>query len=207
MDNEVDREIMTKRDPMATRERLLQTAYEQMHVFGYRGLRVDEVLRIADLRKGAFYHHFESKAELAHAVLEEKIQPLIRQIWIEPLKQIKDPVVELPRMIAELGNHFSPLMREHGCPLNNLAQEMASVDDKFQSGVAAVIHEWIESLTCIFNKIIDKGDLRAGVEAEEMSRFILAVIEGSISISKAERSSLQWRACQSQLEVYLKSLT
>lgn len=55
------------RNPDATRQNILQVAFEEILLKGYQGLRVDEVLNKTGFTKGAFYHHFKSKKELGHA--------------------------------------------------------------------------------------------------------------------------------------------
>ncbi|MEW8437143.1 MAG: TetR/AcrR family transcriptional regulator [Candidatus Thiodiazotropha taylori] len=194
------------RNPQQTRQRLLEAAFEQMHAHGFQGMRVDEVLRHADLQKGAFYHHFRSKTELGYAVLEEQIRPLLESIWVAPLQQMQNPLRELPEMLATLAERIPPPMREHGCPLNNLAQEMAAQDAGFQERIARIFDNWIQAMANIIEQSQEQGFVRTDVSANEVARFVVASLEGCLSLFKAERSPLQWQACQSQLTVYLQGL-
>ena len=50
------------RDADATRTRLLDIAFAEIHGHGYQGLRIDTLLEKAKLTKGAFYHHFPEQA-------------------------------------------------------------------------------------------------------------------------------------------------
>ena len=59
------------RDAEATRARLLDVAFSEIYQHGYQGLRVDALLAMARLTKGAFYHHFPSKTALGIAVIDE----------------------------------------------------------------------------------------------------------------------------------------
>ena len=59
------------RNADATRQKILDIAFEEILLKGYQGLRVDGVLKKAALTKGAFYHHFSSKKELGLAVIDE----------------------------------------------------------------------------------------------------------------------------------------
>ena len=194
------------RNPQKTRQRLLQSASEEIHMHGFQGMRVDEVLRIAGLQKGAFYHHFSSKVELGYAVLEEQITPLLETIWIEPLKDIENPITDFPLMLEQLFEKVPNNMLEHGCPLNNLAQEMASQDAGFQERVVVLFEHWIAAYTRLFEVAQTNGHVRKDINAEDIARFLVATLEGCISIFKAEQSPDQWRACQSQIEVYLHAV-
>jgi AcrR family transcriptional regulator len=197
---------MTTRNPQQTRERLLQTAFQEIHAHGFQGMRVDEVLRQSKLRKGAFYHHFGSKTELGYAVLEEQIQPMLEKLWLEPMLEMQNPLVELPHMLAQLAERMPPMMLEHGCPLNNLAQEMASQDQGFQQRISEIFHHWVVAATQLFEQGQHNGYVRNDIQADEIARFVVAALEGSIGIFKAERVPDQWQACQSQLTLYLEGL-
>ena len=197
---------MATRNPQKTRDRLLQTAFQEMHIHGYQGMRIDEILRLSGLKKGAFYHHFNSKKELGYAILEEQIKPLIEHIWIEPLTEIDNPIQELPQFLGSLGKHIPPLMREHGCPLNNLAQEMACLDEGFQQRIARLFSDWIDAFETVLKKGQQQGYIRKGVNCHQVARFLVAALEGCIGLFKVERSPEQWQACQLQIAAYLTSL-
>ena len=194
------------RNPEKTRNRLLESAFEEIHAHGFQGMRVDEVLRKAELQKGAFYHHFSSKLELSYAVLEERVTPLLAQMWLEPIKDTTDPIKEFPKFLQNLTQNVPQCIRDHGCPLNNLAQEMSSQDKGFQERIAVVFNRWIDGYTELFKKAQESGKVTNDVDAEEIARFLVAILEGTLSVSKGEQSPLQWQACHSQLQVYLQGL-
>ena len=194
------------RNPKQTRQKLLQAAYEEIHVHGFQGMRVDEVLRKTGLQKGAFYHHFSNKVELGYAVLEELIKPMLESIWLEPLKDIKNPLVDLPTILSKLAEKMPENIWEHGCPLNNLAQEMASQDKGFQVRTTDLFSNWIQAYTKLFKEGQKNNYVRTDIDAEEIARFLIATLEGCIGIFKTEQSQMQWQACQSQLVIYLRGL-
>lgn len=197
---------MTTRNPQQTRERLLQTAFQEIHAHGFQGMRVDEVLRLSGLQKGAFYHHFGSKTELGYAVLEEQIRPLVESVWLKPLADIKDPVRDLPHLLDNLGERIPSIMRQHGCPLNNLAQEMASQDEGFRERIAQLFVHWIDTFEAMFEKGKAGGHIRGEVDSRSIARFVVAVIEGCIGVFKVDHSPEQWMACRSQIAIYLDTL-
>ncbi len=197
---------MTTRNPRQTRERLLQTAFQEIHAHGFQGMRVDEVLRLSGLQKGAFYHHFGSKTELGYAVLEEQIRPLVESVWLDPLANIEDPVRDLPQLLENLGERIPPAMREHGCPLNNLAQEMAGQDDGFRERIAHLFSHWIDAFEMTFEKAKASGHIRDEVDSRAVARFMIAALEGCIGVFKVDHAPEQWAACCSQIASYLNTL-
>lgn len=199
--------LKTIRNPQQTRERLLQTAFQEMHAHGFQGMRVDEVLRLSGLQKGAFYHHFGSKSELGYAVLEEQIKPLIDAVWLAPFLGMEDPVREIPKLMDTLNERVPPAMHQHGCPLNNLAQEMAAQDDGFKLRIAQIFSQWIDSLSFAFETSKKNGNLRRDVDCRAAAQFVVAVLEGCISLYKVDPTLGQWTACRTQISAYLNALT
>lgn len=78
------------------RERLLKAANELTWKQGYNAVTVDAICDAAGVKKGSFYHYFESKAELTKAAIEawwqERSRPIIESSFAEgvpPLERLK----------------------------------------------------------------------------------------------------------------------
>jgi AcrR family transcriptional regulator len=56
-----------------TRERLVAVGFELFGAHGYEATSVGAILEAAGLARGAFYHHFATKADLFEAVLDRVI--------------------------------------------------------------------------------------------------------------------------------------
>jgi AcrR family transcriptional regulator len=78
----------------ATRERLIEAGREQFGAHGYEGASLDAILSQAGVKRGALYHHFESKQELFDAVLDREVATLSGRIAKEAA-QAPDPVESL----------------------------------------------------------------------------------------------------------------
>lgn len=105
-------------------------------------MRVDNVLKSSNLKKGALYHHFPGKKALGYAVLEECIQKRITELWIEPLQNFTDPLDGIYALYTELDNAWTDEFFSLGCPLNNLAQEMSPIDDGFRIRIENFFSHW-----------------------------------------------------------------
>lgn len=87
------------------RERLFAAAREVFAESGYAGATVEAIVHRAGCTKGAFYHYFSSKEELFLALLEERVEAMLRDFrraWnrIEPLEVNARRAVE--RFVAGL---------------------------------------------------------------------------------------------------------
>src|SRR5688500_20354331 len=72
MPNPTSLDAPRTRDPEKTRERILDAAQALILDHGYGATTVDAVVTRAGITKGAFFHHFGSKAALARALVERE---------------------------------------------------------------------------------------------------------------------------------------
>lgn len=66
----------------ATRSALLAAAREEFGTRGYSETVIDDIVRRAEVTKGAFYHHFSSKEDLFREVLEDTKRELSRAAFV-----------------------------------------------------------------------------------------------------------------------------
>jgi TetR/AcrR family transcriptional regulator, transcriptional repressor for nem operon len=170
------------RDPVRTREALLQAAFGEIHRSGFRGSDVASILHAAGVTKGAMYHHFESKEALGYAVVDEIIADIMREKWQAPLQSASNPIDALVEIVGA-----TSLLAEHiecGCPLNNIAQEMSPLDEGFRRRTAKVFDEWRQAIARALRDGKVRGLVAGDVEPEEIATFLIAAYEGYISLAK-----------------------
>jgi AcrR family transcriptional regulator len=59
-----------------TRRRLTEAARELITAKGIAGLRIGEITETADVGRGSFYNHFDSKEDVVEAVVRESLETL-----------------------------------------------------------------------------------------------------------------------------------
>ena len=167
-------------DAAGTRRRLLEAAASEIYANGFHAVSVEQVLRSAGVTKGALYHHFEGKGALAQAMVTEILGGHVRA-FVKELSRAPDPARALAAWVE--GPPWADLRK--GCPLNNLAQEMASVDETFRRRIEAVFAEWRGGIAAALRRGRGSGVVRRGVDPEAAACFILASLEGSYSLAKS----------------------
>jgi TetR/AcrR family transcriptional repressor of nem operon len=153
------------------RERLVAAAAELLHEHPYHAVGVQTLCERAGVRKGSFYHFFESKEELTIAAVERAWSRYKR--GLEELPLAGETIEKRLRLIVEncLG---SPLVhsldggRLVGCPFGRLAASVTEDEPELRRRLAAIFTEWIELLT----------DAVGGDEATAWST--LAEMQGSL---------------------------
>jgi AcrR family transcriptional regulator len=195
-----------ERNPEATRKRILEAAFMEIYRKGFQGMRLDDVLKLTELTKGALYHHFPNKRALGYAVVDEVILPIMDEMWLEPLKKSADPMQRLIDVVEQMPEMKPPEMIEYGCPLNNLAQEMSPLDEGFRQRLNYVFRLWHDVTEEALERAKHQGRIRDTVDCDETATFIMAALEGCIGIAKNGQSIERLRSCNRGLVDYLESL-
>ena len=188
-----------------TREALLQAAFDEIYQQGFRSASLDNIIGRTGMTKGALYHHFPNKTALGYAVVDEVIFPHAAQKWGRLRDEHLDPIDTL----LEIGLQ-EPFPTEHevslGCPINNLAQEMAALDEGFRERLHRILDEWRASIQGALERGQRTGAVRPALNAGEAAMFIVASFEGAYGVAKCANSSEILETCLSGLANYVESL-
>lgn len=177
------------RAPDATRARLLEAAFEEIHRWGFQAASLDRILAKAHVTKGALYHHFPDKAALGRAVVDEVIRRPVLEAYLGRLEAAAgDPLAALQDTVRRRADDFEAGGIELGCPLNNLAQEMSPLDDQFRRRVDAALEAWTDGFARALARAQAAGTVRRDVDVRALAGFIVAAIEGSFGMAKAAKS-------------------
>ena len=197
---------MATRDPQATREQILEAAFRAVYEQGLAATSLDDVLAKAGVTKGALYHHFDGKQALGCALVDERLAPMVLAQWVEPIVGTDDPVTALQALLRRTCSAPSADVVRYGCPLNNLAQEVASTDDELRRRLDAVVDRWVAALRDALARGQGAGTVRRDADPERVARFVVASIEGAIGLAKTARDPGVLRSVQEELASYLESL-
>ncbi len=173
------------------RERLLEAAKRLVLAKGLAGTRVDEICLAAGVTKGSFYHHFESKEQIAAALVEDffalMAEALSQGGWADRADPVQRVLGFLDRSVVVAQG---PLLRQ-GCILGSLSGEIAAIDPELRKTIARKFHVVIAMIAPhVEAALIGRGRAKslARLEADRLARQFMAVLEGAILLGKAIES-------------------
>ena len=188
------------------RRKLLKSFYEEMHKNGYHQTSVDDISQNANVTKGSFYHHFKSKEEAGLAVINELIAKILEDIWVAPLTEAEDVLEALGKAVKDSGVGFTADNIQYGCPLNNLAQEMSSLNEDFRKSISALYTRWHGIIVETLEIGKKRGQVKQDIISTDIASFIVAVVEGAIGMAK-NRQDIDWfHQCCSFIASFLETL-
>jgi AcrR family transcriptional regulator len=195
------------RAPDVTREKLLKAAFEEVYRRGFQAASLDAILARAGVTKGALYHHFPDKAALGYAVVNEVVKGLLLKRWLGLLEaSTADPVTALQQVLRHRAASLTAGEIELGCPLNNLAQEMSPLDERFRRHVDAAFEAWRNGFARALQRGQAEGTVRRDVDARKVAAFVVAAAEGSYGLAKGARSASMLRSNLEMLGGFLEGL-
>src|SRR6266498_1462958 len=163
-----------KRSPENTRGKILQAAFDEFYKNGFQGGSLNRIVDEARTTKGALFHHFKGKKDLGYAVVREFIHPHFKQQWSDPLAYSTDPITDLKRIFRQCAKReIANGGLVHGCPLNNLAQEMSPLDEKFRQELEKIYFAWRETVAAAFARGTKAGKVRRDVFPRKVAAFIV----------------------------------
>lgn len=192
------------RDSERTRKRLLHAASREIYKSGFQSARLDVILAVAGVTKGALYYHFKSKEALGYAVIDEIIAPDVHDKWVRPLQNVKEPMDALMAAVRRIP--VRPEDVRGGCQLNNLAQEMSPLDTGFRERLATIFDAWRKAVASLLREGQMQGSVRRDVEPADAAGLLIAMVEGYGSLAKNAQDPKVMKAGIKNILNWLNSL-
>lgn len=199
-------QVKEKYNPDETRSELLQAAFKEIYAYGFQAASLTRILTNVNHTKGALYHHFSSKKRLGLSVVEEIIGEKIYDCFTTPLENTIDPIPVLYEIFQRKADTLTLEEIKYGCPLNNLIQEMGSIDEDFNESLKKISDKWISSIEEALNRGKENGNVRIDVDSNGVALLIVASIEGALGLGKTVKTNEFFLKCMGQLQNYTNSL-
>ena len=180
---------MMRKDGIATRERILDAAQNLILDRGYVGMTVEHVLDAVGITKGAFFHHFKSKDDLARALLQ-RFADKDAQVYSETRERAEklsdDPLQQMLIFIGLFQEMFDGLKEPYpGCLFASYLYELQQFDADMRALIRASFAKWRELLKEKFEAIARKYPPRVKVSAASLADAFTVVLEGAFITGKA----------------------
>jgi len=196
---------MALRDPDRTRTNIVDVAAAMFSQKGFKGTSLSDILNEAQISKGALYHHFSNKQELLYAVFDEVYQINFLKRW-NNIVISDDPINEIANVVKGLSLESSDEEMCSGCPVNNIASELASTDENIRKRVDDVFCQIQKIISQGIDKAINNGDVSSAVNSKKVSLFFMCTMSGIPQMVKSCQDREIFTQLTSALADYVKQL-
>lgn len=172
-----------------TRERILDAAQSMILDRGYAGVSVDQLIHGLGLTKGAFFHHFKSKGDLARTLIQRYADEgvtLFEQNLARARKLSDDPLQQLLILIGLYEELFEDLTEPYpGCLLASYVYELQQFDADIKPIINREFLLTRRELTALIERIAEKYPPRTKVDAAALADTFMSTFEGAFILSKS----------------------
>jgi TetR/AcrR family transcriptional regulator, transcriptional repressor for nem operon len=189
-----------------TRTRLLDAAMQVIRAQGYSATTVDDICRSARVTKGAFFHHFESKEDLAVAAARHFSEMAERLFAEAPYRGLADP---LDRVLAYVDFRSAIIdgpVPQFTCLLGTMVQEAYDTHPSIRQACETYIGVHAEGVARDIALAKALYAPEATWSAGSLALYTQAVLQGAFVLAKAEGGPRVARECVAHLRRYLELL-
>lgn len=180
-------------DPEGVRRRVLDAAFEAFQARGYHATSVQDLLQLSGLSGGALHHHFPTKKALALAVLRERVAQAVETTWIAPVRTATSARNGIADVLAAIRSELDERGAVRGCPLGNMASELALADPDFRTVAAHLFAGWRAAIAAKLREDGTDGD------PDALASTVVAAYSGAMAQAKAAQDSRPLVACAEAL--------
>lgn len=168
------------------RERILNAALSVIRTKGYSATTVDDLCSAAGVTKGAFFHHFDSKEDLAVSAAQHWSAVTNQFFENAPYKKIADPLERVLGYIDFRKAILQGKLPEFTCLVGTMVQEVFDTNPSIREacqqsifGHAAEVSKDIEEAKKLYAP-------NADWTAESLAHHTQAVVQGAFILAKAK---------------------
>ncbi len=165
-----------------TRAAILDAAEQAIRVNGYRATRMEDIAASAEVSIGSIYNHFGDKDGLYHALAERAVELFGR--YMAAAYEAGDTPLE---QVMAAGEGYLRFHLEHPGAFRFLAFDGVEVgspiaDDALAAGITTRLTAIIDAFCATIQAAIDNGEVRAEVDAHQLSRFLWGGWNGVVAL-------------------------
>ncbi|GAA5219378.1 TetR/AcrR family transcriptional regulator [Membranihabitans marinus] len=161
-----------------TKQNIVDKAFILFYENGYKSTSINDVMRASKMSKGAFYHHYQNKDQLGLEVIQSKVQKRVYEGMIQPLTKKGNSIDILKTTFIKRIKSFLDYEKQHGCPLNNLINEIGDFERSYQNALKNIVEHWKKTLVDLVEKGKMEDEIKKDVSSEAVAVYLISAFEG-----------------------------
>jgi len=178
------------KDGTANRERILDAAEHLVIENGFAATSVDQILAVAETSKGAFFHHFDSKLDLARALTDRYVAADIGNLQdaLAATADVTDPAARVLAFIGYFEDRADEIMSaQTSCLYVSVLTEQQLV----AAGNADLINHAIETWRAEIATLLTAAGLD---DADALADHVFVTFEGAFLLCRSTGKPEHMRA-------------
>jgi TetR/AcrR family transcriptional regulator, transcriptional repressor for nem operon len=172
----------------SNRERILTEGLRVVHERGFANASVRDIVQAAGVPQGSFTNHFASKEAFGLEIIDIYSENTRRNIAATLRNDALDPLERLAAYIDLTEERMNVNSMRNGCLIGNFTAEAAENSEPIRRRLVESFAETREAFAYCLRAAIAAGEVKAGLDTNEIAGFIVSSLQGAILISKAHQS-------------------
>ena len=185
--------------------RFLDAALQVIRAKGYSATRIEDVCEAAKLTKGSFFHHFDSKEELALAAAAHFAAMADALFSTASYQSATDPLERLLGYVEFRIAILQGSLPEFTCLLGTMVQETYETHPALRAACDTHISAHAAQIATIIAEAKRRYAPEAPWSAESLALHIQAVLQGAFILAKARQGPRVAAECLQHLRRYLET--
>src|SRR5437870_4760950 len=169
----------------ATRSRIVEAAADLIYAHGVERTSLDDVMAASGVSKSQLYHYFADKDALVLEVIARQTERVL-----DAQRPHLEALDSLPALKAwrDLFVRLNKAAQNKGCPLGNLASELANDSAPARKRLADSFSLWRERIEKGLAQMQERGELSASADPHDLALALLSAVEGGLLLAKTAQS-------------------
>lgn len=180
---------MNAKRSLNVKDRLIEAATSLVRKQGYVATTVDQICTEAGVTKGAFFHHFKSKEQLAEACLtgwDQMGEAIDQQACVGIAKELgedADPVDVVLRFMDSISSMFGDPKLLKSCLAGTIAQEIGDGNEVLREAARSCFANAEQRLKSLLDAACKSRRIK--LDTASLASLWLATMQGSLILCKA----------------------
>lgn len=184
------------KDGSVNRERILDVAEHLVIDNGFAATSLDQVIKAAGTSKGAFFHHFDSKADLARSLTERYVTGDIAQLEtaLETTVSVADPAERVMAFIRYFEDGADEMMSaQSSCLYVAVLTEQQLVSNGTADLINHAITTWRKEIAELLTAAATARDVDLG-DVDALADHVFVTFEGAFLLCRSTGTPEHMRA-------------
>jgi TetR/AcrR family transcriptional repressor of nem operon len=197
---------MRQNPTQSAKDKILRAALSRIRTNGYAATTVDDLCVAAGVTKGAFFHHFGSKEDLAIAAAEHWSEMTGALFAEAPYHKLADPLDRVLGYIDLRKALLTGELPQFTCLAGTMVQETYASNPAIRAACARSITGHAATIERDIRAAIAKHGIKPAWTAASLALYTQAVLQGAFILAKATGSAKAAAEAVDHLRRYVELL-